>query len=123
MQFKEQVHFVGRMEPEKMRDLLASSLALVLVSKLEGFGIPVVEAYSCGVPAIVSNVSSLPEVGGNAAIYADPFSIESIALAMYSLVNEEGVRESLAENCREIAARYSWDKTAERFWECILESL
>jgi glycosyltransferase involved in cell wall biosynthesis len=64
MHFKADVHFVGRMEPERMRDLLASSLALVLVSKLEGFGIPVIEAFSCGIPAIVSNVSSLPEVGG-----------------------------------------------------------
>ncbi|NJO90898.1 MAG: glycosyltransferase family 4 protein [Chloroflexia bacterium] len=119
MIFKDDVHFVGRMEPEMMRVLLASALALVLVSKLEGFGIPVIEAYSCGVPAIISNVSSLPEVGGNAAIYADPFSVESIASAMDRMINEKGLRPSLAKNCQEIANQYSWDKSAERFWDSI----
>ncbi len=123
MYFKDDVHFVGRMEPERMRDLLASSLALVLISKLEGFGIPVIEAYSCGIPAIVSNVSSLPEVGGDAAIYADPFSVESISSAMDRMVNEIGLRQSLAENCLKIAGQYSWDKTAEKFWNSIIKTL
>ncbi len=119
MHFKDDVHFVGRMEPEAMSELLASARALVLVSKLEGFGIPVIEAYSCGVPAIVSNISSLPEVGGKAAIYADPFSIESISFAMNRMINEKGLRTSLAKNCLGMADQYSWDKSAERFWDSI----
>jgi glycosyltransferase involved in cell wall biosynthesis len=123
MMFKNDVYFIGRMEPERMRDLLASAIALVLVSKLEGFGIPVIEAYNCGTPAILSNVSSLPEVGANAALYADPFSIESITKAMSKMVNEEGLRDSLAAHCPKIAARYSWDKTAERFWDSITKTI
>ena len=119
MRFKDDVQFVGRMEPKTMRDLLASAIALLLVSKLEGFGIPVIEAYSCGVPAIVSNISSLPEVAAGAAIYVDPFSVESIVSAMNKMVNEKGLRQSLVENCHKIADQYSWDKSAERFWDSI----
>ena len=122
MKYKDDVHFAGRMSPTEMKSLLASAIALILVSKLEGFGIPVIEAYSCGIPTIVSNVSSLPEVGADAALYADPFSIESIANAMHRMLNEDGLRQNLIKNCAKVTQKYSWDKTAGLFWESILRT-
>lgn len=121
--YKEDVHFVGRMEAEEIQQLMAAAIALVLVSKLEGFGIPVIEGYKCNTPAIVSDVSSLPEVAGDAAIYAQPFSIDSIKEAMYRMVEEDGLRQSLSEKCALECAKFSWDKTASRLWGSINRTL
>jgi len=95
----------------------------VLVSKFEGFGIPVIEALRCDTPVIVSNVTSLPEVAGEAGLYADPFSVESICDAMHQMANNEELRKSLIENGRIVCQRFSWEKTAEALWDGIMKVL
>ncbi len=123
MQFKNDVLFLGRIEPLIIRDLMASAIALVLVSKFEGFGIPVIEALRCNTPAIVSNVTSLPEVAGNSAIYADPFSVDSICNAMLQMVSHPKLREQLIENGRKVSDRFSWEKTSKLFWDSITKTI
>ena len=94
------------------------ALASVYVSYFEGFGIPIAEAYKCDVPVITSNVTSMPEVAGDAALLVNPFDIESIAGAL-ELVMDENVRNSLIEKGRVRREDFSWDKTAEQWWAVI----
>ena len=68
MKFKHDVHFLGRLSSSDLKSIIASSLALTYVPFFEGFGIPILEAMYCDVPVITSNVTSMPEVTGNAGI-------------------------------------------------------
>lgn len=85
---------------------------LVLPSHYEGFGFPPLEAMACGTPCIVSNVSSLPEVVGDAGIYIMPHSVESIASGIEHLLDDRKLRESLIVKGREWVQRFTWEKTA-----------
>jgi len=119
MRFKDDVVFMGHQAPEKIHRLLAAARALILVSKFEGFGIPVLEAMNCNVPAIVSNQTSLPEVGGDAVLYADPFSVNSISKAMLQMAADDRLRQKLIENGKLQRQKFSWDKTAQNLWQSI----
>jgi glycosyltransferase involved in cell wall biosynthesis len=92
---------------------------LVFVSYFEGFGIPVAEAMKCGVPVIAANATSLPEVAGDAAVYCDPFSVDSIREAMERMWNDEALRKKLSVAGLERAANYTWDLTAEGLWASV----
>lgn len=85
----------------------------VYPSLYEGFGLPVLEAMSCGVPVITSNVSSLPEVVGNAGLLVDPTSIEEINNAMEKVLADEKLRQVLNENSLLQAKKFTWEKTAK----------
>jgi len=119
MQFRNDVIFAGRLGPIELASTLASAEALTFVPHFEGFGIPVIEAMYCDIPVIASNVTSLPEVAGDAALFVDPNDIEDIALAMKRIVFEPGLKEELIEKGRIQRTKYSWDKTAEKLWEMI----
>ena len=121
MQYKNDVLFLGHQSPEKIHKLLASARALILVSKFEGFGIPVLEAMHCNVPAIVSDVTALPEVGGDAVLYASPFSIDSITEAMHKMAKDDILRNKLIENGKIQRQKFSWDKTAEKLWNSLMK--
>ncbi len=86
--------------------------ALVFPSLLEGFGLPVLEAMACGVPVIVSRVSSLPEVAGDAALYVDPASPDEIAAAIVLLSGDPGLAVRLAAAGRQRAASFRWEEAA-----------
>ncbi len=120
---KDNVHFVGRLAPRAISKLVGSAISLVLVSKLEGFGIPVIESYACKTPVITSNVSALPEIAGNAAIYANPFDIKSIANAFFEMANDVELRKNLVYNTAHISAKYSWDKSANLLWNSVLRTV
>lgn len=120
--YKSDVVFTGWMDPPKLAAALAGAEALVFVPFYEGFGIPVIEAMNCDVPVIASNVTSLPEVAGEAALYANPEKPEEIRTAMLRMVFEPGLRENLIEKGRVQRTRYSWDKTAEGLWNLILSA-
>jgi glycosyltransferase involved in cell wall biosynthesis len=102
---------------EDVSSLLRCADGLVFASCYEGFGIPVLEAFSCGVPVITSNVSSLPEVAGDAAVYVDPYSSRSIAEAMVALCGDAGLRERLVRSGLERNRLFTWKKTAEKTLE------
>nr|MDQ3073965.1 glycosyltransferase family 4 protein [Bacteroidota bacterium] len=124
MKFKDEVKFTGRINSsEETGKVLASALAMTYVSVFEGFGIPVLEAMHCEIPIITSNVSSMPEVAGDAACYCDPLSPESIADAMRKIATDESYRKSLVEKGKARRQNFSWDKTAELFWQCAERAL
>ena len=118
MQHKDDVVFVGHLQMNELHRVTAAAFASVYVSYFEGFGIPIVEAYKCDVPVITSNVTSMPEVAGDAAILVDPFDVESIASAL-EVILDENVRKTLIENGKERRNDFSWDKAAEGWWNVI----
>ena len=120
MRHKDDVVFVGHLQIDELQRVTAAALASVYVSYFEGFGIPIIEAYKCDVPVITSNVTSMPEVAGDAALLIDPFDVESIASAM-ELVMDENARNSLIEKGGERRNDFSWDKAAEGWWNVISE--
>ena len=119
MRYKEDVVFTGRLSNNELHKVLGASLALTFVPYFEGFGVPVIEAMSAGVPVICSNTTSLPEVGGNAVLYVDPFSLNQIKDAMIKIYEQKDVRDSLIEKGFVQKDKFSWDKTAELLWGSI----
>ncbi len=119
MKFKNDVRFTGRLSSKDLNDVMGSAFALTFVPFFEGFGIPLVEAMNCEIPILTSNVTSLPEIAGDAAIYAFPDSPGSIRDGMKRLVKEEGLRESLIEKGKVRRNLYSWDNTAKELWKTI----
>lgn len=119
MRYKDDVVFTGRLNNVELHHVLGASLALTFVPYFEGFGIPVIEAMNAGVPVICSNTTSLPEVGGNAVLYVDPFSLSQIKDAMIRIYQEKDLRDSLIEKGFVQKEKFSWDKTAELLWGSI----
>lgn len=116
MRFKEDVVFTGRVSNEELAALLSGALALTYVSYFEGFGIPILEAMCCDAPVICSGITSMPEVGGDAALYVDPFSAERICEAMLTVAKNPVKREQMIAAGRLQRNRFSWDKTAAALW-------
>lgn len=107
------VVFTDFVPQSDLPSLISGAKAYVLPSLWEGFGIPVVEAQACGVPAIVSNVSSLPEIVGDSAILIKPTDPASIAEAIKSVLRDEKHRERLTESGYKNVKRFSWQKCAK----------
>jgi glycosyltransferase involved in cell wall biosynthesis len=106
------VTFVGQISDEDLALLYQGATALVLVSLYEGFGLPLVEAMSCGTPVITSNVASMPEVAGDAGLQVSPYDIGAIADALIRLSNDRDLRQVLRARGLERARLYTWDATA-----------
>lgn len=115
--------FTGRLSVGELPAVVASAHALCLVSHLEGFGIPVLEAMQCGIPVMASNVTSLPEVGGEAALYVSPTDVNAMASALEILANDGEMWQRLSEAGLARAENFSWDASAEKFWEIIQKTL
>lgn len=113
----ERIRWLGYVPESDLPALYAGSLALVCPSLYEGFGLPVLEAMSCGAPVLTSPLSSLPEVAGDAALYVDPRSPAELAAALRRLAAEPELRAELRERGLERAQRFSWTDTAERVLE------
>ncbi len=123
MQYKEDVIFTGRLSNDDLKYVFGSALALTYVPYFEGFGIPIVEAMNCDVPVITSNVTSMPEVAGDAALLVDPFSEQSIADAMIYIYKDEDMRSDLVKKGIERRKEFSWDRTANLLWESIEKTM
>ncbi len=123
MTFAQDVRFLGRLSAEELSQVMASALALVYATLFEGFGIPIVEAFNAETAVITSNVTSMPEVAGDAALLVDPNSVEQISDAMTQLATNENLRQKLIAKGREQRKLFSWDQTAERLWDCVMKSV
>ena len=106
------VVFVGATSDDELRALYHAAEALVFPSLGEGFGLPIVEAMACGCPVVTSNLSSMPEVAGDAALLVDPHDVASIAQALRSLLRDPALRAALVARGSARAARYTWDEAA-----------
>ncbi len=123
MRYKNDVVFCGRVDTKELHLLLASAYALTYVPFFEGFGIPVLEAMYCHVPVITSNVTSLPEVVGDAAILVDPNNYNDIANAMLRIVNDSTLHKDLVDKSIIRKELFSWEKTANLLWNSIEQLL
>ena len=97
----------GFVPNEELGILLENALAFIHPSVYEGFGMPIVEAMSNGIPVACSNIASLPEIAGSAALFFDPFNIDSITQAMHRLVDDPKLRKYLIQKGYEQAKKYS----------------
>lgn len=123
MRNKDDVIFTGRVSSNDLHDIFGGALALTFVPFFEGFGMPVVEAMSAGVPVICSNTTSIPEVGGNAVLYIDPLKIDQIADAMIRIADDSELRQSMIEKGFVQKEKFSWDETARLLWMSVEKTM
>jgi len=116
---KKDVVFTGRLSPPKLRLALGASAGMTFVPLFEGFGIPLLEAMRCEVPILTANVTSLPEIAADAALYVNPHKIDDISKRMMQLVMDTELRPRLVTAGKKRALDFSWDKTSERYWNSI----
>jgi glycosyltransferase involved in cell wall biosynthesis len=107
--------------PPELAPLLRGARALVLPSLAEGFGLPAVEAMACGTPVIVSNVSALPEVVGDAALLVDPLDVTALGEAIARVLSDDRLRKELGARGLERAARFSWSRCAAELLTVVRE--
>jgi len=104
---------------EEVAVLYKRAKVLTFPSFYEGFGLPILEAQSLGIPVLTSNTSSLPEVGGEGAFYVDPYNIEEITAGMEKLTEDETLRQDLIQKGYENIKRFSWEKSAQQLLNII----
>lgn len=109
---KKEVIFTGRLDFKGILWCYQNADVFVFPSSHEGFGLPVLEAMACGTPVVASNRMSVPEVAGDAALIVDPDNIEEMAEAIYRVIRDEKLRESLIRKGYERVREFSWEKTA-----------
>ncbi|HEY9764426.1 MAG TPA: glycosyltransferase family 1 protein [Trichocoleus sp.] len=114
-----QVKFLDYVPYQQLPILLNQAIALVFPSLWEGFGLPALEAMACGTPVITSNLSSLPEVVGSAAILIDPHNINEMADAMRMIIDDPQMSRNLRITGLEQARRFSWEKTGQQTVEVL----
>lgn len=119
LKYKSDIVFTGYISTEEMNRVVSSAFALVYPSLFEGFGIPILEGFAAHIPVITSNITSMPEVAGDAALLVNPFSTEEIVNAMEKIATDETLRTNLIQRGKKRNRAFSWDKSAQEFWEVI----
>ena len=109
---EERVHLLGFVADEDLPALFSGATAFVMPSLYEGFGLPVLEAMACGCPVLCSNVSSLPEVAGDAAVLLNPHQPREWAQALAALVDDRARREEMVQRAYQQSARFTWGDCA-----------
>ena len=120
--FQSSIRFLGYVEEAHVSTLMSQATAYMTPSWYEGFGIPNLEAASCGTPVIASDISAHREVMGETALFVPPADVEAWARAMERVVDDVALRSSLAQKGMERAKQFSWDKTAQKTWEVLRTS-
>ena len=121
--YSQDILFLGRKSDEQLAQILGAAFALSFVPFFEGFGIPIVEAYACETPVITSNTTCMPEVAGDGALMVNPNDIQEICKAMLTLYRNPEHRYELIQKGKKKGAEYSWDHTANLYWESIKKIL
>jgi len=118
-EFKNDIILTGYVSDENKYYLMANADAFLFPTFYEGFGLPILEAQSVGVPVVCSNVSSMPEVCGRGAVLVDPGDAEHIAGAIHKLISDEVHKNDIIEKGLENMKRFSWEKCSEKIAEII----
>lgn len=113
------VRHLGFVRQALVNYLYRNATALVFFSLYEGFGMPLLEAFHAGTPVICSNVTSLPEVGGDAVLYGDPNDVEEMSELMVRVVQNEELRAALIRRGKEREAHYTWEESAQNLMDAI----
>ncbi|MCX7338869.1 MAG: glycosyltransferase family 1 protein [Alphaproteobacteria bacterium] len=108
------VHLLGYVDDPILQSLYANALFLAMPSLYEGFGLPLIESMSYGVPILTSNTSSMPEVAGDAGYLVDPLNVESIKNGLLTLITDIKLHQALSQKARPNADRFSWEDSAHR---------
>lgn len=114
LQDAQRIIFLGKISDQEKVVLYQHSKGFVFPSLYEGFGLPVLEAQSLGVPVLTSNVASLPEVAGDGALFVNPYSIDDIVQGMYKIAMDKNLRKYLINKGYENVKRFSWEKAARQ---------
>jgi glycosyltransferase involved in cell wall biosynthesis len=119
----DRVKFLSYVAYADLPQLINQAIGLVFVSLWEGFGLPVLEGMACGTPVITSNLSSMPEVAGDATLLVDPYNIAQIADAMQSLISQPQLRSQLRQRGLDRATQFRWEKTSRLATEILQQFL
>ena len=114
---------LGHTPPATLRLLYSTATALVFPSLEEGFGFPILEAMSYGLPVITSNCSAMPEVAGDAALLVNPANVSEIREAMHRVTEDESLAADLRVRGVARAALFRWERCAAETWEVYQEAL
>jgi len=116
---EEKVKFLENIQDEELDVFYHHALCYVLPSLYEGFGLPVLEAMQRDCPVITSNVSSMPEAGGDAAIYVDPEDVSDIAEKIVKVISDKKLRNEMIEKGKKQVKKFSWEKAAKETMEVL----
>ncbi len=114
LRMQDRVIFAGFAADDDLPALYSGSLCMALPSLYEGFGLPVLEAMACGVPVITSNLSSLPEVAGEAGILVTPTNLDEITNALDRIITDTALRETMIMKGLQQAQKFSWETGAQQ---------
>jgi glycosyltransferase involved in cell wall biosynthesis len=115
------VRFLGYLPEDTLAVMYRLAAVFVFPSLYEGFGLPPLEAMASGTPVVTSNLSSLPEVAGDAAVLVDPYDPQAIADAIYQILVDDQLRTALRRKGLAQAASFSWEKSVRRIWDIYRE--
>jgi glycosyltransferase involved in cell wall biosynthesis len=120
---QDRVRVLGFVSDQQLATLYAHALLLAMPSLYEGFGLPLLEATSRGVPVLTSDIASMPEVAGDAGVLVSPLDVDSIARGLAQMLGEPKFRAELAGRAVASAQRFSWDRSARRTMEVFDEAI
>jgi glycosyltransferase involved in cell wall biosynthesis len=103
---------LGRVTDAELRALYENAICLIFPSRYEGFGLPPLEAMTCGCPLVAAHAGAVPEVCGDAALWFDPLRPETLVEALERLLDEEGLAAGMRDAGLKRAALYTWEKAA-----------
>ena len=112
-QLSEQVIFAGPLPHNEIAAVYENADVFIYPSAVESFGLPVLEAMACGTPVVASNRMSVPEIGGDAALIVDPDNVREMSEAIYRIIIDEKLKETLIKKGYERVRKFTWEKTAQ----------
>lgn len=110
---RNRIQFLGYVDSNQLLRLYSTATLLLFPSLSEGFGFPIIEAMACGCPVITSNISSMPEVAGDAAFLVNPYDAEDICKAVFKVLSDDNFRKELKQKGFQNIKRFSWKETAK----------
>ncbi|MBU1147600.1 MAG: glycosyltransferase family 4 protein [Candidatus Omnitrophica bacterium] len=122
-EFKKDIVFKGYVQDTELSDLYRNASVFVYPSFYEGFGFPIIEAFSVGTPVVTSRTSSCGEIGKDSALLVDPANYKDIGERILKIINSEDLQKELAKRGIDRAKEFSWDRTAKEFLKLITPTL
>jgi glycosyltransferase involved in cell wall biosynthesis len=114
LRIEKDVICIGELSSEDLSLLYNAASVFVFPSLYEGFGLPPLEAMACGCPVVVSNISSLPEICGDAALYIDPHNVDSLCDGIQKILSDKNLRNMMIQKGLERVKSFSWDSCARK---------